>query len=165
MAQPLQAIESFVSDVLLLAYNAVWSLALLAVRPLRTAHRLYFRLQHDRASQIAPHSLLFLAIFASSAGYAANRERLPEIVTSLAFGEKPPPEIQHLAIAAAALLVAIDLLVRSAAVVAHGRDRRRQERFVKLALYVFCSQVIYVNVIMLCVLVFLHFALRNIAVT
>ncbi len=149
MAKSVEVVESLIRDVLVLAYNAVWSICLLGIRPLWAVHRLSVRLRNPRRTQIAPHTLLFVCIVAMTVGYAASADRLPDMFRSLLFQEGAPPEITHAAIAAFAVLALIDLLIRAAAFLLHRTDRRRQQRFVTLALYVFAAQIVYMNLLVL----------------
>jgi len=152
MARPAETIETLVSDVLVLTYNAIWSICLLTVRPIHTVHRLRVRLRSNRRLQVAPHTLLFLVLLLTTAAVSekARQLPLPDLLKDSLYGGVPPAELKEFVVVALGLLVGLDVLVRSTALLFHRRDHRRKERFIQLALYLCAAQVLYLDVLLAC---------------
>jgi hypothetical protein len=149
MGRPTEFVESVVTDVFVLTYNTLWSVCFLTVRPIRAAHRLHVRFRNRRRTQIAPHSLLFLLLLVTIAALAEHVRGLPlpRIFKDAVYGARAPDEFIEVAVVGLGLLFATDLLVRSTALLVHRRDPRRQERFIRLTLYVCSGQVMYMNIL------------------
>lgn len=156
MSRPAEIVEAIVSDVLLLVYNALWSLMTLIVAPHRGARQLYRRFRRGKVFQVAPHTLFFVATFLTHFAFSATAPRIlfyqadasrpVRAMRELLLEHRTPREVSQWAVSSILIVALADASLRILSRSTAGTDEARGN-FVRFTMYVASAHAIYMNAI------------------